>query len=153
MVAAGTPARSLRAAAICLCFAFLGMGPAAARAEPPSFDQFFTGVSECRLDMERFSTLIDAYGEGAVIALPNAGAMRGFLVDSFFVVPRHGQTPAQYGLLFNAPLEAVRQAFPEYAERATVNGHLRQLARLSEYTRTSGARRKTLLLCTDGIPV
>ena len=58
-----------------------------------------------------------------------------------------------YGLLVNAPLEAIRQAFPEYAQRANVNGHLRRLVRMSELTRASGAGRKTLLLCTSGIAI
>lgn len=146
----GTP---VRAALFCLCFAFFGIPAVPAAAEQPSFDMFFSGVSECRLDMTRFGALLDSYGEGAVIALPSAGAVRGFLVDSFYVAPSQGQTPAQYGLLVNAPLEAVRQAFPEYAQRANVNGHLRRLVRMSELTRASGAGRKTLLLCTAGIAI
>jgi len=143
----------VRAALFCLCFAFFGMRAAPATAEQPSFDMFFSGVSECRLDMTRFGALLDSYGEGAVIALPSAGAVRGFLVDSFYVAPSQGQTPAQYGLLVNAPLEAVQQAFPEYAKRANVNGHLRRLVRMSELTRASGAGRKTLLLCTAGFAI
>lgn len=145
--------KSTRTAVICLCFAFSGTVTASARAELPSFEEFFAGVSECGLDMTRFGALLDSYGEGAVIALPGAGARRGFLIDSFYVVPRRGQMPAQYGLLINAPLEAARQAFPEYVERATVNGHLRQLTRMSAFSRSSPVARKTLLVCTEGIAI
>jgi hypothetical protein len=144
---------NMKRAFVCLCFAIACLMGSPARAVMPSFEEFFAGVSECRLDMTRFGALIDAYGEGAVIALPSAGALRGYLVDSFYIVPRRGQTPGQYGLLINAPLPAVRAAFPEFVDRATVNGHLRQLTKLSEHTRTGGAARKTLLVCTEGIRI
>lgn len=142
---------AMRPALVCLCFALVGTPWLPARAELPSFDAFFTSVSECRLDLTRFGALIDAYGEGAVIALPNAGSLRGFLIDSFYVAPRRGTMPAQYGLLINAPLEAVQAAFPEYVGRATVNGHLRRLTRMSEMSRAGAAARKSLLLCTEGL--
>ncbi len=145
--------RSMRSALVCLCFALAGTWAGPVRAELPSFDAFFTGVSECRLDLTRFGALIDAYGEGAVIALPNASAMRGFLIDSFYVAPRRGHTPAQYGLLINAPFEAVRAVFPEFVVRAIVNGHLRRLTRMSEMSRAGAAGRKTLLVCIEGIPL
>jgi hypothetical protein len=143
----------MKPAFVCLCFAIGCLLGSPARAVMPSFEEFFAGVSECRLDMTRFGALIDAYGEGAVIALPSAGALRGYLIDSFYIVPRRGQTPGQYGLLINAPLAAVRAAFPEFVDRATVNGHLRQLTKLSEQTRSGGAARKTLLVCTEGIAI
>jgi len=143
----------MKRAFVCLCFAIAWLAASPAPAVMPSFDEFFTGVSECRLDMTRFGALIDTYGEGAVIALPSAGALRGYLIDSFYVVPRRGQTPGQYGLLINAPLVAVRAAFPEFVERAAVNGHIRQLTKLSERMRAGDAGRKTLLVCTEGIAI
>jgi hypothetical protein len=143
--------RPMRSALLCLSFALAGTWAGPVGAELPSFDAFYTGVTECRLDLTRFGALIDSYGEGAVIALPNASAMRGFLIDSFYVAPRRGPTPAQYGLLINAPLEAVQASFPEFVERATVNGHLRRLTRMSEMSRAGAAGRKTLLVCIEGI--
>ena len=46
-----------------------------------------------------------------------------------------------------------RAAFPEFAGKHTVNGHLRQLLRLSDETGEDSGRRKTLLMCTDGTAV
>lgn len=56
-------------------------------------------------------------------------------------------------ILFNAPLEVVARSFPELAGKQTVNGHLRQLLRLSEETGEDSGRRKTLLMCTEGTGV
>lgn len=145
--------RKMKRAFAGLCFALASIAATPCRAELPSFEDFFLGVSECRLDMTRFGSLVDAYGEGAVIALPSAGAMRGFLIDSFYVSPRRGHIPAQYGLLINAPLDAVRGVFPEFVPRMTINGHVRWLTQLSEQIRARGAARKTLLVCIEGVEI
>jgi hypothetical protein len=126
--------------------------PHPAGAELPSFDEFFQSVAECRLDLSRYDSIIAPTRDGVLISLPFAGAVRGFLVDSFYLaapVPEGGQ---QYGLLFNGPLDAVGAAFPELVPRKTVNGYLRRLTSLAEQSRDRQARRKTLLICTSGTP-
>ena len=55
--------------------------------------------------------------------------------------------------MFSASIEAVARGFPEHAGKRTVNGHLRQLLRLSDETGEDSRRRKTLLMCTDGTAV
>jgi hypothetical protein len=126
----GIEMRSLSAAAVLLAAAALPL-----RAEPPSFEDFFRGVSGCSLEMARYRDVVDATSEGVVIA------------------PGRGGNGDAYGLLFNAPIEAVARSFPEFAGRQTVNGHLRQLLRLSDETGDDRARRKTLLMCTGGTAV
>jgi hypothetical protein len=128
------------------------LGPALVRAEPPSFDDFFRQVSECQLDLSRYEALIHPTRDGVLITLPSAGALRGFLIDSFYVAT--GPLGAdEYGLLINGPVDAVARAFPELAARQTVNGHLRRLASLAEQSRERGAARKTLLVCSGGTRV
>ena len=137
-------------AALGLLFA-VAMLPA--RAELPSFDDFFRGVSGCTLEMARYRAVVDATGEGVLIALPSGGAVRGLLINAFYFSPGHGGNGDGYGLLFNAPIEAVAHSFPEFAGKHTVNGYLRQLRRLSDETGEDSARRKTLLMCTGGVAV
>jgi hypothetical protein len=144
----GIEMRSLSAAAVLLAAAALPL-----RAEPPSFEDFFRGVSGCSLEMARYRDVVDATSEGVVIALPSGGAPRGLLVSEFYFSPGRGGNGDAYGLLFNAPIEAVARSFPEFAGRQTVNGHLRQLLRLSDETGDDRARRKTLLMCTGGTAV
>ena len=79
-----------------------------------------------------------------LISLPAAGAMRGFLNQYLLLRSGEGGEGENYGLVFNAPLEAVADAFPELAPRETINGHLRRLLRLSDETRDRSAGRKTL---------
>lgn len=123
-----------------------------ALAEPLSFDQLYQGVSECRFDLSRFNDVPMApYSEAVLIALPVAGAVRGLLVDTFYFAPAKGGKGESYGLVFNAPLEVVVDATPDLAGRATVNGYLRTLSRLSDETGDrSAGRRRTLLLCRGG---
>ena len=139
--------RKLKRAFAVLCFALVSTAAVPCRAELPSFEDFFTGVSECQLDMARFGPLVNAYGEGAVIALPSAGAMRGFLIDSFYVSPRRGHIPAQYGLRSSMRRSMPYAAHSRIRPRMTINGHVRWLTRLSEQIRARGATRKTLLVC------
>jgi hypothetical protein len=126
---------------------------AAAHAELPSFEDFFQQVSECRLDLARYNALIEPMRDAVLISLPFAGAVRGFLVDSFYLSASGTDGAQQYGLLFNAPLDAVGKAFPEFVTRRTVNGYLRRLTSLAEQSRERGANRKTLLVCTGGTPI
>ena len=120
-------------------------------AELPSFDELYRGVAECRFDLSRYSDVgMDGSSEAVLIALPNAGSVRGFLVNTFYFVPPKPGKGENYGLVFNAPLEAVADALPELAGRETVNGYLRRLLRLSEETGDRGAGRRTLLLCAGG---
>jgi hypothetical protein len=124
-----------------------------AHAEVPSFEAFFGGVSECSLRMARYRDFVDASAEGVLIALPSGRAIRGLLISAFYFSPGRGGSGDGYGLLFNAPIEAVAQSFPEFAGRHMVNGHLRRLLRLSDETGEESGRRKTLLMCTDGTAV
>jgi hypothetical protein len=124
-----------------------------ARAELPTFEAFFQGVSGCSLQMDRYRVMVDAEDDGVLIALPAGGAVRGLVVTSFYFAPGRGGQGDGYGLLFNAPLEAVVRSFPEFAGKHTVNGHLRELLRLSDKTGLDSGRRKTLLMCTDGTAV
>jgi hypothetical protein len=127
--------------------------PAIARAEVPSFDEFYAGVSQCRFDLSRYDDMpMDPYTEALLIALPNAGAMRGFLITTFYFSPAREGKAEGYGLIFNAPLDVVANAFPELAARETINGHLRRLLRLSDETNDRKAARQTLLLCNSGMP-
>lgn len=119
----------------------------------PSFDDFFRQVSECRLDISRYGDLVDPRQDGVLISLPSAGAVRGLLISAFYFAPGGGDGAEEYGLLINAPLEAVAKTFPEFVGRHTVNGHLRRLARLSEQTGDQSARRQTLLMCVAGTAV
>ncbi len=123
------------------------------RAEVPSFEAFFGGVSECSLQLARYRDFVDASAEGVLIALPSGRSVRGLLVSAFYFSPGRGGNGDGYGLLFNAPIEAVARSFPEFAGKHTVNGHLRQLLRLSDETGEASGRRKTLLMCTDGTAV
>jgi hypothetical protein len=141
--------RHLVLSVVALCVA----APPRAGAELPSFDDFFREVSECQLDMSRYGAIIEPTRDGVLISLPFAGAVRGFLIDSFYLSAAGPDGAEEYGLLFNAPLDAVNKAFPEFAARRTVNGYLRRLASLGEQSRERGADRKTLLVCTAGRPV
>ncbi|HEY7760356.1 MAG TPA: hypothetical protein VIA64_13140 [Burkholderiales bacterium] len=127
--------------------------PAPALAVLPSFDDFFREVSECRLDMGRYGELVDPRRDGVLISLPAAGAVRGMLISAFYFAPAGSEGAEEYGLLINAPLEAVERTFPEFAGRHTVNGHVRRLARLSEQTGDRSAGRQTLLMCVAGTAV
>ncbi|HZR03335.1 MAG TPA: hypothetical protein VFA81_09215 [Burkholderiales bacterium] len=120
------------------------------RAELPSFDNFYDGVSKCQLEFSRYGELLEPHQEAVIIALPSAGVVRGFLIDSFYFEPARGAAPEQYGLLINGPIEAVGPAFPELLERRNVNGYLRRLIPLSEQSRQPGSGRKTLLICVGG---
>lgn len=124
-----------------------------AQAVLPSFDDFFREVSECRLDMERYGELVEPHRDAVLISLPNARAVRGLLINAFYFAPAGAEGAQEYGLLINAPLEAVTRTFPEFAARHTVNGHLRRLARMSDHSADGGARRKTLLMCVAGTAV
>jgi hypothetical protein len=128
--------------------------PVAAVPAVPSFDQFYAGVSECRLDLSAYANLpMEPYSEAVLISLPTAGAVRGLIINTFYFSPgREGKAEA-YGLVFNAPLSVVAKAFPELASRETVNGHLRRLLRLSDETNDRKATRQTLLLCNSGTPI
>jgi len=122
-----------------------------ARAEPLSFDELYQGVSECRFALSRYNDVpMEPYAEAVLIALPMAGAVHGLLIDTFYFAPAKGGKGESYGLVFNAPLEAVIDAIPELAGRATVNGYLRRLSRLSDETGDRSAGRRTLLLCGGG---
>jgi hypothetical protein len=135
--------------------AALALASMVVQAEPPSFDDFFRGVAQCSLDMNRYrpgALLGPQAADGVLIALPTSGAVRGFLVSSFYFAPGRSGGDS-YGLVFNAPLEAVAGALPELAGRQTVNGHLRRMARLSDETGDRSGRRKTLLVCTGGTEV
>jgi hypothetical protein len=136
-----------------LTLALPTLGGGRAHAEVPSFDDFFKQVSECSLDLARYGAVIEPSRDGVLITLPYAGAVRGFLVDSFYLSAAGPDGAQEYGLLFNAPLDAVGKAFPELLQRRTVNGYLRRLASLAEQSRERSARRKTLLICTAGTPV
>ncbi len=127
--------------------------PCVLHAELPSFDDFFRTVAECRLDMRRYGGLLDGHSDGVLISLPTSGAVRGFLVEAFYLAPGDADGPDQYGLLFNGPVDSVSAAFPEFAGRHTVNGHLRRLASLAEATGDRRAQRKTLLMCVAGTAV
>src|SRR5215468_8225112 len=133
-------------------FALCAM-PCMALAEMPSFEEFYTGVSECRFDFSRYADVpMEPYADAVLISLPTAGAVRGFIISTFYFSPARDAKAEGYGLVFNAPLDAVANAFPELAARETVNGHLRQLVRLSDETNDRKAARQTLLLCNSGTP-
>jgi hypothetical protein len=137
---------------IWLCLAAI-LAPLAwpALAEVPSFDDLYRGVSQCSFDLSRYNDVpMDPYAEAILISLPAAGAMRGFLINTFYFAPAKAGKGENYGLVFNAPLEAVANAFPELAQRETINGHLRRLLRLSDETGDRSAGRKTLLICSGG---
>jgi hypothetical protein len=127
--------------------------PAQAPAVLPSFDDFFREVSECRLEIDRYGELVDPHQAGVLISLPAAGAVRGMLISAFYFAPGGAEGAPQYGLLINAPLEAVTKTFPEFAGRHTVNGYLRRLARLSDEIGDHSRRRQTLLMCVAGTAV
>src|SRR5262245_9599095 len=129
--------------------AAIALSPAWAVA--PSFDELYQGVSECRFDLSRYTDVpLEPYTEAVLISLPTAGAVRGFLVSAFYFAPAKGGRGENYGLVFNGPLEAVADAFPELAGRATMHGHLRRMLRLSDETGDRSAVRKTLLMCSGG---
>lgn len=126
---------------------------AGARAQMPSFEDFYKGVTECSLDLARYGAALPPSREALVIALPSAKAVNGLLIDSFFFSPGHEGEPERYGLLINAPFDVVGKGIPELAGERTVNGHLRALVRMSERSRDPSATRKTLLLCTGGVAI
>jgi hypothetical protein len=137
---------------IWFCIAAALAAPASpVRAEVPTFDDLYRGVSQCSFDLSRYNDVpMDPYAEAILISLPVAGAMRGFLINTFYFAPAKAGRGENYGLVFNAPLEAVADAFPELAQRETINGHLRRLLRLSDETGDRSAGRKTLLICSGG---
>ncbi len=124
---------------------------ASARAELPSFEAFFKGVSECGLDLGHGAAR-EVLGARApvMLSLPNVGTLRGLLVTAFYFEPGDGGQGDDYGLLFVAPVDVVAHTFPELAARGNVNGYLRQLRRLSEKSADPRSRAKTLLLCHAG---
>lgn len=123
-----------------------------AQAELPAFDDFFRGVTECGLDLERYdlSARLQGHADAVIVALPNSGAVRGLLITGFFFSPGRGGED-KYGLVINAPLDVVAGAMPELAGPHMVNGYLRSLVRLSDETNEPGAKRKTLLVCVPGV--
>jgi hypothetical protein len=123
-----------------------------AQAALPSFEDFYQGVSQCRLDMTRYDTetLVEPFSEGVVIALPAGGAVRGVVITAFYFAPGRAGGAEQYGLVFNAPIDTVASTFPDFASRRTVNGYVRQLSRLSDETGDEKDVRKTLLMCKSG---
>jgi len=130
---------------ISMCLPVLGF------AEVPSFDEFYTGVSECRFDLSRYTDVpMDPYAEAVLISLPTAGSVRGFVITTFYFSPARDGKGEGYGLVFNAPLEAVAHAFPELVARETVNGHPLRLLRLSDETSDRKSVRQTLLVCNSG---
>jgi hypothetical protein len=137
---------------ICLCLAAtLDIAALPAWAEPPTFDDLYRGVSECRFDLSRYIDVpMSPDAEAVLISLPTGGAMRGLLINTFYFAPARAGKGENYGLVFNAPLEAVIDAFPELAGRETVNGYLRRLSRLSDATGDRSAGRRTLLVCSGG---
>ncbi len=154
-IARGLRRRRLRRATLNYLYALLlacpGAALHAARAEIPSFEAFYDGVAHCSLDLSHYADMpMNPYAEAVVINLPNAGSVRGFLITSFYFSPARDGHGEGYGLIFNAPFEAVVDAFPELTARQTMNGYLRRLLRLSEETSDKGARRQTLLVCSGG---
>ncbi|MEO8626588.1 MAG: hypothetical protein ABI612_00600 [Betaproteobacteria bacterium] len=134
-----------------LLLAFASTALHSARAEIPSFDAFYNGVAHCSLDLSHYADMpMNPYAEAVVINLPNAGSVRGFLITSFYFSPARDGHGEGYGLIFNAPFEAVVDAFPELTARETMNGYLRRLLRLSEETSDKAAQRQTLLVCNGG---
>jgi hypothetical protein len=138
----------------CLAVAAAVLAAGSARAEMPEFDEVFKRVVGCSLDPARYDLAGRLRGQvdAVILALPTSGAVRGLLVNGFYFAPGR-QGGDQYGLVINAPLDVVANAFPELAGRQTVNGYLRRLVRLSDETGDTGARRKTLLSCTAGTDV
>jgi hypothetical protein len=131
--------------------ASLTCAAAPAHGELPSFDDLYRGVSECSFDLSRYNDVpMDPYAEAILISLPAAGAVRGFLISTFYFSPAKAGRGENYGLVFNAPLEAVADAFPELAPRETRNGRLRRLLRLSDEIGDRSAGRQTLLICSGG---
>jgi hypothetical protein len=129
----------------------LAVAALSAGAEPPSFDDLYRGVSECRFDLSRYNDVpMDPYAEAVLISLPQAGAVGGFLINTFYFAPAKGGKKENYGLVINAPLEAVVEALPQLAGRETINGYLRRLSRLSDETGDRNAGRRTLLVCSGG---
>ena len=114
-----------------------------------SFDEFYTGVSECRFDLSRYADLpMDPYAEAVLISLPAAGAVRGFLITTFYFSPGRDGKGEGYGLVFNARSRLSPMLSRSLPARETVNGHLRRLLRLSDETNDQGASHgKTLLIC------
>jgi hypothetical protein len=124
-----------------------------ADAELPSFEDFFRGVSGCSFEMGRYRGIVATTSQGVLIALPSGGAIRGVLVNAFYFAPGRGGNADAYGLVFNAPIEAVARTFPEFTGRHVVNGHLRKLLRLSDETGEDSGRAKTLLMCVGGAAI
>jgi len=138
----------MRVLPLCL---FWFLASAAARAELPSFDDFFRGVSQCTLNLSQYSDVrSDTDPEAVLISLPTAGSVRGVLITTFYFSPARDGHREDYGLVFNAPIDQVAAAFPELAARETVHGYLRRLRRLSDETSGRAAERQTLLVCTGG---
>jgi hypothetical protein len=124
-----------------------------ALAEEMTFDDLYSGVTQCRFDLSRYADVpLDPLSDAVLIALPNAGAVRGFVITTFYFSPGRAGRAEAYGLVFNAPFDVVAKAFPELLPRETVNGHLRRLLRLSEETNDRKAARQTLLVCNSGTP-
>ena len=72
----------------------IGLLPGVGFADVPTFDEFYAGVSECRFDLSRYADLpMDPYTEAVLISLPNAGAVRGFIITTFYFSPaREGKS-------------------------------------------------------------
>ena len=88
-----------------------------------------------------------------LISLPSAGAVRGLLINAFYFSPGQGGNGERLRAAVQCAARGGGEAFPEFAGKHTVNGHLRRLARLSDETGEDSARRKTLLMCTGGTAV
>ena len=62
--------------------------PQVGLAEVPTFDEFYSGVSECRFDLSRYADVpMDPYTDAVLISLPHAGAVRGFIITTFYFSP------------------------------------------------------------------
>jgi hypothetical protein len=93
---------------ICLCLAAaVDIAALPAWAEPLTFDDLYRGVSECRFDLSRYTDVPMSSGaEAVLISLPTGGAMRGLLINTFYFAPAKAGKGENYGLVFNAPLDA-----------------------------------------------
>lgn len=125
--------------------------PSEVRAALPTVEELYRGVTDCRFDLSHYADLpMEPYAQAVLINLPIGGAVGGIFVDTFYFVPPRDDQGEDYGIIFNAPLDTVAAKLPELMLRATRNGYLRRLVRLSDETGDSAARNKTLLHCTGG---
>lgn len=113
------------------------------------FEAVIATVGACDLDPEQYQGMWSRH-DALLINLPSSGTVNGILLTQFYWAPGRDGRVGNYGVVFNAPIEQVAAAFPQYVGASMVNGFDRHLVPLTTETHNPRNRSQTLLVCRGG---